>query len=528
MQRRKWGVTPTGFKKPTITEISDDIKERMIRLFGDDQNVDGPEGYLSLSRDFSALNQADMYEILNDIIVQMDIDTQTGYFLDVHGKTNGVTRRQGTLATGHVTFYRNTPIPENMTAVIGVRTVLSTEDAVPQTYVTTQSGSFVPSLVEMVEVVRRTNTITTKNVIGNIQNIQVVPDTVTVTSFSDRQIFLSEEVDPQTIILTYAPLSVRIPVTSVDYGSQGNVGIGKINTLISSRPFVDRVQNEEPLTNGMDTEDDSDYRYRIKNGNAMSGNATYDAMMSKLLNLPGVLNVTIDDPYREAKEYSEQLVDQAWVTLPDEIVEVVYVEGDVSGEITEYTYDKLTGVLDFEEEFNETITVHYNAHIHGKFKVYIQGGTEGTIDTPNTIFYTIHHTRPLGIQAQGYGDENAIVSPQDNFTAFYRPIPQDVAIELTITLPESYESFPDSITELKTKIEYAIIGYLKTIAMGGSIFKGQLIASIIQVSPEDILSAKVDSWAIDDVQESIGKEEIQLDVRALVGETYLTINVAFT
>jgi len=133
--------------------------------------------------------------------------------------------------------------------------------------------------------------------------VNVVPGSATVSSFIDRTITFSQVLQPQSLIITYAPLSVTLPVQAARIGSIGNVNRDTINTLVSSLNFVDKVSNEELIITGSDYESDEEFRYRIKNAAARTGNATSDAIKFKLLDLPGVLNVKIDDPFYSELEY---------------------------------------------------------------------------------------------------------------------------------------------------------------------------------------------------------------------------------
>ena len=526
MQNNNYGVTQTGFIKPTYLQLQNDYDEMIRRVFGENAALHNTS-YLGLVRDMNVKRISGVWEVLLDIITQMDIDKATGYFLDDIGRRFGLKRKLGTYATGYVTFYRNKPVPVGQSMMITTEQYVSTSTANPVLFYTTGVGNLVPELVEVIELTEQSNTVSVKNVIHSIASVNVSPGTATVTGFVDRTVTFSEVLQPQSLIITYAPLSVTLPVQAARIGSIGNVNRDTINTLVSSLNFVDKVSNEELIITGSDYESDEEFRYRIKNATARTGNATSDAIKFKLLDLPGVLNVKIDDPFYSELEYVYDLTNSDTIRQYDQVIDVVSIVGEVTGQITNYEFDRYTGRITFPNNLSDRITLKYNALMRGQFKVYVAGGVMGDPEEANTILNIIHTTRPAGVQSVGYGDENAHGNPDFPFSYAYRPMESLVELSILTYLDKSVSYREDELTLIRESVKEKVFSYIKSVNMGQSIFRGKIIEKTIEAKPEEILSASVTSWKVDGVEQPAGNEALLIDDEHMIGETVITISFTY-
>lgn len=120
------------------------------RVFGENAALHDTS-YLGLIRDMNVKRVSGVWEVLLDIITQMDIDKATGYFLDDIGRRFGLKRKLGTYATGYVTFYRNKPVPVGQSMMITTEQYVSTSTANPVLFYTTGVGNLVPEVSEVIE-----------------------------------------------------------------------------------------------------------------------------------------------------------------------------------------------------------------------------------------------------------------------------------------------------------------------------------------------------------------------------------------
>nr|WP_294527289.1 baseplate J/gp47 family protein [uncultured Rhodopila sp.] len=89
--------------------------------------------------------------------------------------------------------------------------------------------------------------------------------------------------------------SVDLPVTCTSGGTAGNVLAGAISVIAASLPGVDLVTNANPLSNGVDAENDQAFRNRFQSYIASLSRATLTAVRSAITNIQQGLHVMIQE-----------------------------------------------------------------------------------------------------------------------------------------------------------------------------------------------------------------------------------------
>jgi len=100
---------------------------------------------------------------------------------------------------------------------------------------------------------------------------------------------------PAAVRLRYVPRSVTVPVRALEPGSAGNVGARTIVVMPTPPRGVDGVVNAEPLSGGLDPENDLQLRQRAKFALERAGNATLNALRYAVLDVDGVTAVDVLD-----------------------------------------------------------------------------------------------------------------------------------------------------------------------------------------------------------------------------------------
>src|SRR6202051_2981584 len=94
-------------------------------------------------------------------------------------------------------------------------------------------------------------------------------------------------------IIPAAVSSILIPVSAVVPGASGNVAANAIDTIFSSIPYVDLVDNPSAFTNGQDSESDASYLARfVLYFNSIS-KATKTAIEAAIINFNNSLDISI-------------------------------------------------------------------------------------------------------------------------------------------------------------------------------------------------------------------------------------------
>ena len=104
----------------------------------------------------------------------------------------------------------------------------------------------------------------------------------------------------------WRPLSIDINCIANGIGSDYNAARNAIMYKVSNLPYINSVNNYEPMTNGSDEELDDNYRQRIQNAASSPGKASVAALRNAVLSIPGVASVIIDDlPVRTIEDEAQ-------------------------------------------------------------------------------------------------------------------------------------------------------------------------------------------------------------------------------
>lgn len=160
-----------------------------------------PDSDLGIRMQVLAGELLNCYGELEQTKRQMFPQTATGSWLDLHGEARGLTRTQEQKAAGAVTFSRTDAAPSDI--VIPQGTVVGSSSA-SACWVTIQEG-----------------------------------------------------------VMSQGSRSVEVAVECTVSGSQGNVIVGQVDTLISALPGISYVTNLAAITGGSRAEDDESFRRRI-------------------------------------------------------------------------------------------------------------------------------------------------------------------------------------------------------------------------------------------------------------------------
>lgn len=224
---------------PLRVETVDDIRARIdadvnAGLDPDDEAwIDTTEGSF-----YYDITQALILELerlwdfaATDVVAASLVEYAWGDYLDDHGATVGVPRKEAVAATGEVTFTGT----DDVLIPIGteVATVQTDPDEEPIAYVTTDSG-------------------------------------------------------------VIAGGSVTLPVQAVEEGTAGNVPAAAVELLLSPVENISEVTNAEAITGGADPETDEAYRERLRLANtAAQGGGSIADYERWALGWPGVGNVRV-------------------------------------------------------------------------------------------------------------------------------------------------------------------------------------------------------------------------------------------
>ena len=147
---------------------------------------------------------------------QMFPQTAEGEYLDLHGQTRGVTRRQATPAKGELTFSRQSPSSQDILIPQGTGCAVSQN---PQLrFSTTREG-----------------------------------------------------------VLSAGQVEVTLPAQSDQGGAAYNVAAGQIDVLVTPPQGISHVTNKAPFTDGVDTEEDLSLRNRLISSFQIISNGTNTA-----------------------------------------------------------------------------------------------------------------------------------------------------------------------------------------------------------------------------------------------------------
>jgi len=190
--------------------------------------------------------------------------TATGSDLDILVQDRGITRQEGTRATGEVTFRTASPTTVNIVIPLG--------------------------------------TLVSANIISNVDGYT-----------SDKLYFETTEVG--TIAIGYT--SAAVDVQAVETGTDGNVPAYAINSQTVYIAGISRVENVAPLTGGTEKESDDDLRERYIYATDINGRATLPLMEQHIYDLETVRECQI---YQAAPGEIEIIADSTTLSVTDDDV----------------------------------------------------------------------------------------------------------------------------------------------------------------------------------------------------------------
>jgi uncharacterized phage protein gp47/JayE len=421
-----YGVTETGFVKKDYAAIRTDINARLQHLFGDDIDLT-PGSPIKNITDLFTVEFVRLWTQLEETYKSGFIETAYGQSLDEIGALLSVDRLNGTIATGEVTFKRTTPLTTTQTRVIPSGTIVSTSDAYPSLYVTTETGYYAQRITdETYEAQTSPFTIfSVENIIGGIESItgDDLNDYTSGATYNGREITTGIQV-PAGVELTidYYPISITLPVQSSDLGYDSNALTGAVNLLVSDITFIHSVENESAITGGYDEESDYFYRQRIQQTANAIGNATAESIEYTIRNVTGVTNVIVQDFYavEDTEIFSSVASGSTSVTVYDTpIYTVTSVTGATDGTLTITGFDDFTGEITFSPALttDQDVTVVYYCENYNTtydtevFSTVSSGATTVTVtDTPIDSIVSVTGATDGALTVDSYNETSGLIT----------------------------------------------------------------------------------------------------------------------
>lgn len=284
------------------------ILGEMLETFASRQNIDGIKpgspllGVFESAAQSDARNAQDIFSVLNS----MDIDRVGGAVLDRLGEGEGVPRQGQTYASGVVTvgdssftkvygsIWDGIPAPQAGSTTVSV--VTATWPTTGSLYLGRGTTS-VEGPIPFSAAVESTPGVWTVALSIATTKFHYVGDEVVLAQGGDRAV-------PSGTVFANVPLSgseatnfattdavtlfdgedtvMNVPVRCQTAGSAGNVGVGAISST-PIPPFTGcTVTNPTALSNALDTENDIQYRNRIKVARRSKSKGTIDAIQSAI------------------------------------------------------------------------------------------------------------------------------------------------------------------------------------------------------------------------------------------------------
>ncbi|HJK49862.1 MAG TPA: baseplate J/gp47 family protein [Methanocorpusculum sp.] len=228
-----YGVTQTGFVRPTYDELLADVKNDIRAQLPDaDITSTSPLGQLA---QVIARRMLTLWAALEQTYDAAYIDSAEAVNLDKLAALSGMRRNSATYAQGEVVFFRATAAPLEYTIPAGV-TVATADRSI--TYVTLETGTI-------------------------------------AAGFSS---------------------SNPIPIRATQPGIKYNLAANQIKSISTPVLGVDSVENPQPITGGSDKETDAVFRARMKTYQPQI-RGTPAAMRSALYAINGVLGVNLVEDF---------------------------------------------------------------------------------------------------------------------------------------------------------------------------------------------------------------------------------------
>ena len=233
-----YGVTSKGFIVKPYSVILEELKNRAKEKFGSDIDLSPTSLLLKLLEDIAA--EFYSLELQMEAVYNAGyLNTATGDNLDEVVAIFGLTRKSATPSEGVVTFSRSTPASSDIVIPKGTRVATNP-----------------------------------------------VHDPYVIFKTTEEK------------ILAAGTTSIDVKVQSTGYGSDQNVASNTITEFIDTITGIEAVTNAEATTGGTDKESDPSLRYRARYY-APAANATVHAIISKLEEIEGVTDVSINEDFSD-------------------------------------------------------------------------------------------------------------------------------------------------------------------------------------------------------------------------------------
>jgi hypothetical protein len=257
---------------------------------------------------------------LNVLGGALDIDAKVGASLDNFLALFGFGRQVATRATGYVEFSRTNP------STVDTRIPSGTQVMAPN-----------------------------MNVVINPPN-DILQNIVFETTFEAT--------------IPAGQLSVVVPVRALVAGSSGNIAAGKVTTLVSAVYGIEFVNNEAPISGGVDAEDDDQLKVRFKNTVFRNLAGTQDQYMALAAAAAFTTKVNVVGPISRYREYIQVPSTDDSVSYdvdsPDDPTPTLEAGNGITGEWT-----------------TALSTIPYSKHTYDNVPTFVSNGKAGT----QVIFY---------------------------------------------------------------------------------------------------------------------------------------------
>ena len=516
-----YGVTEDGFNKKSFLDILNSLENNAKRRFG--ENVDlTPGSPLKLMIDLMSAELVELWNNLDSCYKSGFVNTATGTSLDNVSKLVGIERSDGSPATGTVTFYRNTPLTESSYKIIPAGTVVTTADVSSTKYVTTKSVYFKATITdEEYDTDEETTVYNCENYISSITSI-VDSDGTDYTSdatFNGRTITLSTLSVPagKTIKTTYVPLSVSAPIECVDLGEIGNVNAEMITVMSNPFDFIHYIKNEQGLSNGVETETDSELRDRIVNARESFGKGTQASIEYSLKEVDDVSNVKVYNPHRI--NTVESSVGDGSTSIFVSNTPIYKVNSVTGHTVDSFVEDTGEIILTTTVTDGASVDVDYDYVLPGKIKIYVAGGVT------SDVVSAIESSRAAGVHSVGYGtgDSNADGDDEYPYSWFYRPNSALIDVTVTVYFDQDSELTTAQKSDVLASIETKYNSYINSRDMHGRVYRNTLVKKALETHT-DIVDVTFDSWAYNSVSESVSTNYIEVGVVELPIANTIVIN----
>jgi uncharacterized phage protein gp47/JayE len=250
-----------------------------------------------------------LYAQMDQVYRLAYIDTASGKSLDMVVSILGISRKPAGLASGEVTFGRETEpaeievqreahrfsrrtgYPLRQPVVKKIRKIEGTKGGTPAVFIPGTDFRLLERSVEWLESERNPDPDSLFYVDYTATEAIVIPAGTNVSNYSRDPGRLKVFRTTRDGILTKNPegkWETDIPIVAVAQGRSQNVFAGTITVMPKPPLGIEYVINRRDILNGTDTESDEDLRVRAKRALEMAGKATLTSIRSAIEGLEGV------------------------------------------------------------------------------------------------------------------------------------------------------------------------------------------------------------------------------------------------